>query len=156
MVSCHGSLGRQPRRRRRSCARPPGRIACSGGRTRARRSSATARAPRSRSPTTARSLPHSFCRRAGMKAQPYTLSPTTLNPTARLQAHSCWDSVFELALKLCGAAQVSEYVRERVDAELDAARRRVDAREMAALPRWGPYQRRIGLSTAAPWCLAGF
>ena len=34
---------------------------------------------------------------------------------------------------------MSEYVRERVDAELDAARRRVDAREMAALPRWIPY-----------------
>ena len=32
---------------------------------------------------------------------------------------------------------MSEYVRERVDAELDAARRRVDAREMAALPRLG-------------------
>ena len=27
-------------------------------------------------------------------------------------------------------------VRERVDGALDAARRRVDAREMAALPRW--------------------
>lgn len=32
-------------------------------------------------------------------------------------------------------------VRERVDGALDAARRRVDAREMAALPRWAaPYR----------------
>ena len=67
----------------------------------------------------------------------YILEAIFLAYTACLQAVSCCSRVLSLRSRSRGAAQVSEYVRERVDAELDAARRRVDAREMAALPRWG-------------------
>ena len=49
----------------------------------------------------------------------------------------------------CSCLQVHEYVRPKVEAAVDAARRVVDSREMASMPR----QARL-LSSESPYCLA--